>query len=346
MFFSKLFKKDRDHSYYLTQGDKHLAAERYADARVDYQEAQSRCPADAVEESRRIAEGLSQAGNQLGELNLEEGTHAAHAGDAKKAADHFSLVLELAADPALRSRATSALRDLNQPKAAPAAAKSAPAAHAHSGSCSSCGDSGRKSEAEVEMDPSDVHDDDRFFLLVQPLPGDLPERYCAMDEKFVQAYLLIHEGNDAAAFPLLKEMLLSCENDIVMYELALILYRGGRAHECEELLNRGIKINADNATLYLALMHLKSESGKFSEAIDIVNRMLERGILPDQAQILLGELHQASGDAAAALEAWSKALEYKSVAKAAAERLVPLLAGQGRDAEAKYLAKQYLKGCC
>ncbi|GFO59928.1 hypothetical protein GMST_22530 [Geomonas silvestris] len=346
-FFSKLFKKDRDYTYYLAQGDKYLAGERYADARVEYQEAQACCPADAAEDLKRIADGLGRAGNSLGELNFEEGTHAANAGDLQKASDHFSLVLELAADPALRSRATSALRELNQAKNAPAAAvKKAPAAHAHKSSCGSCGDHGKHADTPVEMNSDDVHEEDRFYLLVQPLPGDLPERYCALGPKFAHAYLLIHEGDDAAAFPILKEMLLSSENDIVIYELALIMYRGGRAHECEELLNRGLKINPDNATLYLALVHLKSDAGRFAEAIDIVTRMQQRDLLPDQAQFLLGELHQASGDNAAALEAWSKALQFKSMAKPAAERLVPLLASQGRDAEAKFLAKQYLKGCC
>ncbi|GFO66439.1 hypothetical protein GMLC_00180 [Geomonas limicola] len=349
-FFSKLFKKDRDHNYYLAQGDKYFAAERYADARVEYQEAQACCPSDAVEDVKRIADGLARAGNRLGELNLEEGNHAANAGDLQKAADHLSLVLELAADPALRSRATSALRELNQPKAASAAAAKAPAAHAHGhghkSSCGSCSDSGKHHQAPVEVNTDDVHEDDRFTLLVQPLPGDLPERYCAMGHEFAKAYLLIHEGDDAAAFPILKEMLLSSENDIVIYELALILYRGGHAHECEELLKRGLNINPDNATLYLALMHLKCDFGLYGEAIEIVTRMQQRDLLPDQAQFILGELHQASGDNAAALEAWSKALQFKSVAKSAAEQLVPLLASQGRDAEAKFLAKQYLKGCC
>jgi len=352
-FFSKLFKKNRDHNYYLAQGDKYFAAERYADARVEYQEAQSCCPAEAAEDLKRIADGLGQAGNRLGELNLEEGNHAASAGDLQKAADHFSLVLELAADPALRSRATTAMRELKQAKDLPAAAaKAAPAAHSHShghghkSSCGSCSDSGKHHQAPVEVNSDDVHEDDRFNLLVQPLPGDLPERYCAMGHEFVKAYLLIHEGNDAAAFPILKEMLLSSENDIVIYELALIMYRGGRAHECEELLKRGLNVNPDNATLYLALIHLMSDFGRYGEAIEIATQMLQRDLLPDQAQYLLGELYQASGDDAAALEAWSKALQSKSMAKPAAERLVPLLASQGREAEAKFLAKQYLKGCC
>jgi len=343
MFFSKIFKK-KDHLHFLAQAGKHLAAERYADARVDFLEAQSRCPAEAAEEQRQIQQGIAQAGNHLAELNLEEGAHALNAGELNKAFDNFTLARQLADDPKLRARAEAGLKQLDEPQQAPPAV--APKAAAHGGSsCASCKDTGHGA-VELEDQDSGMHEEDRFFLLVQPLPGDLPRRYAALGEKFVHAYLLIHEGNDAKALPILQEMLLSSENDIVIYEVALIMYRAGRAHECEELLNRSLRLNPSNATSYLALVHLHADARRFPEALSVVSRMLELGILPDQAQLMLGELHEASGDQTAALEAWSKALELPSVARPAAERLIPLLAGQGREAEAKFLAKKYLKGCC
>jgi tetratricopeptide (TPR) repeat protein len=341
MFFSKFFKKD--HQHYLAQGTKHLAAERYADARVDFQEAQSRCPAEAVEEARQICAGLSQAGNRLAELNLAEGSYALNAGEPAKARDNFTLALQLADDPKLIGSAEAGLKQVDQPQPGPSL--SAPKSPAHGGSsCGSCKDLPTQT---LEDDQGiGMHEDDRFFLLVQPLPGDLPSRYSALGEKFTRAYLLIHEGKDAEALPILQEMQLSSDNDIVIYEVALIMYRAGRAHECEELLNRSLRLNQTNAASYLALVHLKADAGRFPEAISILSRMQELGILADQAQFMLGELHDASGDRAAALEAWSQALEIPSVAKAAAERLVPILTGQGRAEEAKYLTKRYLKGCC
>jgi tetratricopeptide (TPR) repeat protein len=345
MFFSKLFKKDKDHQYYLSQGEKHLAAERFADARIEFLEAQSRCPSDCADALQAIGAGLAEASNQLARLNLEEGEHAFNSGDLAKAFDHYNLARELAADPAIKAQASAGIKRLDDPQPIAAPVKAAAKAQAHGGSsCGSCS-TGHQS-APVEEQASDVHDDDRFFLLVQPLPGDLPSRYLTLGEKFTTAYLHIHEGNDAAAFPLLQEMLLSCENDIVIYELALIMYRGGKAHECEKLLNRALSLNATNAAVYLALVHLKAETGQIAEAIVVVHRMLELAILPDQAQYLLGDLLEASGDHAAALDAFNRALEFPSMAKSAAERMMPLLANQGREAEAKYLAKRYLKGCC
>jgi tetratricopeptide (TPR) repeat protein len=343
MFFSKFFKKD--HLHYLAQGTKHLAAERYADARVDFLEAQACCPAEAADAARQISAGLSQAGNHLAELNLAEGSYALNAGELAKAVDNFTLALQLADDPKLKARAQAGLQQVDQPQPAPAVAASSSKSGGHGGSsCGSCKDGG--THAIEDDQGAGMHEDDRFFLLVQPLPGDLPGRYCALGEKFVRAYLLIQEGNDAQALPILQEMQLSCENDIVNYEVALILYRAGRAHECEEMLKGALRLNPGNATVYLALVHLKADAGQYAEAIGIVSRMKELGILADQAQYMLGELHEASGDQAAALEAWSQALELPSVAKASAERLIPILSSQGRGEEAKYLAKRYLKGCC
>jgi len=342
MFFSKFFKKDQHH--FLAQAEKHLAAERYADARGDFLEALSLCPTDAVEDARSIREGLSLAGNRLGELNLTEGEHSLNAGDPEKAFDHFTLARELADDPKLKERADRGLKRVVEPEQVPQAPE--PAAGGHGGgSCASCKDAGSHG-GTVEEVPSDLSDEDRFFLLVQPLPGELADRYAELGTEFARAYLLIHDGKDAEALPLLQEMLLSCENDIVIYELALIMYRSGRLNECEEFLNRSLLSNPVNSMSYLALVHLTAEAQRFPEALAILARMMELGIMADQAQFMLGELHEAAGDQAAALEAWSQALNLPSVARPAAERLIPLLTEQGRTDEAKYLAKRYLKGCC
>jgi pentatricopeptide repeat protein len=338
------FKKD--HRHFLNQGGKHLAAERYADARVDFLEALKRCPADAASDGQAIREGLVRAGNGLGGLNLHEGERSLVAGELAKAFDHFTLAAELAVDEAIRELAEQGLKKLQQPAvSAPAAVAAAPAAHGGS-SCGSCKDAGSHGAAPEEIPASTLADEDRFFLLVQPLPGGLGERYAAMGEKFARAYLLIHDGKDDEAFPILQEIHLSGENDIVLYEVALIMYRSGRAHECEDLLNRSLQLNPANSASYLALVHLLAETGRFPEAIATVKRMMELGILADQAQFMLGELYEAAGDQELAFAAWTKSLDLPGVARSAAERLVPLLDEQGRTDEAKYLIKRYLKGCC
>lgn len=357
MFFGLFGKKDFRH--YQNQGAKHLAAERFADARVDFQEALRLCPEDAAQEASAIREGLDHACDRLGELNLQEGEHALRAGEAQKAYDHFRLAADLAVDRGIKSRAEAEALKLEQPAAAPAPASasdpaSAAAASAgvgnykpHSGgSCTSCkGHGGHHHEEPAPMEMS-LSEEDQFYLMVQPLPGDLPGRYAAMGPKFARAYLLIHEGNDRDAFTILQEMLLSGENDIVLYEVALIMFRGGQIHESEKLLNRALALNPQNAAVYLALVHLYAGGGAYPQAKAIVERMLELDILPDQAQFMLGELHEATGDTERAMELWTKSLEHPSMARSAAERLIPILNGQGRTDDVKFLTKKYLKGCC
>ena len=299
MFFGKFFSK-KDHRHYLTQAGKHLAAERYADARVDLLEALNRCPSDATQDEREIREGLGRAGNLLGELNLREGDHSMNAGEFAKAHDHFTLAGELAVDETIKTMAGEGLKKLQQNVLAAAVARPAKE-KAHGGSsCASCKDTGSHAASSEEIPAPDFSEEERFYLMIQPLPGDLSTRYAALGDKFAKAYLLIHDGKDPEAFPILEEMLVSDENDIVIYELALIMFRNGQVHECEVLLNRSLQANPANSMSYLALVHLTAGAGRVPEAISIVKHMLEIGVLADQAQLMLGELHEAAGDHTAA----------------------------------------------
>ena len=346
MFFGKLFKKN--HSHYLTQAGKHLAAERFADARFDFLEALKRCPGDAVSDEREIRAGLNAAGDSLGLLNLQEGEHALQAVDLVKAFDHFTLAGELAVDEKIKVAARAKLASLQQSSAAAPIPSQGPSAHkAHGGSsCASCKDAGSHQPAEQNQPDSNLSEEDRFFLMIQPLQGDLAARYAALGEKFATAYLLVHDGNDTDALPILREILTSGDNDIVIYEVALIMYRAGQLHECEALLNRSLSINPGNSMSYLALVQLRAETGRYAEAIATVDLMMGLGIMPDQGQLMLGELQEAAGNEAAAFEAFTAALALPAVARSAAERLIPMLDKQGRLDEAKFLAKRYLKGCC
>ncbi len=356
-----LFKK-KDHRYYQTQGAKFLASERFADARVDLLEALRLCPADAATDQEEIRKGLNLSGNRLGELNLQEGEHSLNQGELQKAFDHFTLAAELAADQGILAKAKAGLARVQQGNtvpSAPAAAAAAPSSAAApakevagpykphgGGSCTSCGTHAPKKPLEAEPVSFGLAEEDQFHLMVAPLPGDLPARYGAMGPKFAQAYLMIHDGNDANALPVLQEMLLSGENDIVLYEVALIMFRAGRIHESEALLNRALSVNSQNGMVYMALVQLMAGGGKYAEAIALVERMQQENVMADQAQFMLGELYETTGDEAKAVEMWSKALEMPSVARSAAEKLVPILGSQGRTEEVKYLAKKYLKGCC
>jgi hypothetical protein len=101
-----------------------------------------------------------------------------------------------------------------------------------------------------------------------------------------------------------------------------------------------------NPLCYLALVHLLVETGRVTEAVPFLHAMLEKEIARDQAVFLLGEVHVLLEDIEQATDWFSRALAFPDYAKAAAERLIPLLESRGRHEEGAYLFKRYLKGCC
>ncbi|MCM0081485.1 hypothetical protein L4X63_07790 [Geomonas sp. Red32] len=346
-FFSKLFGGKKDHKSLMAKAEKYLAGERYADARIDFEEALACCPSDAAADRDAILNGMRIAGDRLGELNIEEGDHCARAGDLEKASSHYTLACELASGEEVKGVARQKMQKLGQQAAQPAPVKEKSQGHAHGGAaCGSCKDDRREELPPDHSVQLDISEEERFSLLVQPLPGDLPQRYATLGSEFIKAYLLIHDGNDPQALKILKEMLVSGDNDIVIYEIALIMYRAGNIHECERLLGRSLELSPRNPATHLALVHLLADTGRHTLAIEATEKMIEMDILTETAQLMLGDLLHNAGEENAALDAWSKLVANPLWAKAAAERLVPVLSSQGRQEEAKFLAKKYLKGCC
>lgn len=338
MFFKKLFSKDYRH--YLEKGEKYFGEERYADARHAFQEALEKMGADEGGAAGAEIKGrISETGNRLALLNLAEAEHAAARGDFAKADEHLRLVLEFAEDPGIRGKAEQQISSL-APAAAPV---DAPQAKQH---CGGCATDASAAASDEDLSASHLSDRERYELLVQTLPASLAQRYAVLGENFVRAYLLVHDGNDRDGFTIYQELLKEGENDILLYEVALLLFRNGNPPECERLLRRALALNDMNPLCCLGLVQLLTDAGRFEEAIPLLNYMIERQLLTEQAVIFLGDVQQRQGNEGEAMSSYTKALEYPAAAKAAAERLVPLLQNQGRGEEALYLAKRYLKGCC
>jgi hypothetical protein len=74
--------------------------------------------------------------------------------------------------------------------------------------------------------------------------------------------------------------------------------------------------------------------------------MMERLILYEQSLVMLADVYTAQGDQENAINLLSSGILIPALKKASAERLVPILASQGRDTEAAFIVKTYLKGCC
>lgn len=342
MFFSRFFVKD--YGQLKAKGDKLFADGHFAEARHVYAEALDKLGSDndKAEERNLIHLQLAKAANGLAELNIVEAEALMHSGNAGKGAEHLRLALEQADDVSLREKAESLLQRFESANHTPA---STPQQHKNHG-CTTCSSASSPGTELHDQAPDHLTTAEQFQLLINTLPGDLPQRYSKLGEKFASAYLLAHAEETGKALAIFQELLSAGENDIVLYEAALLYFRTGQHAACEELMQRALQINNANPLCYLGLAQLYIGSDRYGEAATLLDTMLARDILSDQALILLGDVHTFQGNFDSAIEIFTSALLNSALKKAAAERLVRILAAQGRDDEAAYLAKTYLKGCC
>lgn len=341
-FLKKIFNFNKDYRYYLEKGDAYLHDERFADARDSFAEAlQKLALSEAPDASLQamINEKFVETGNRLGWLNLAEAEYALAGGNPEKAREHLHVIMDLAEDAALRSKADNYFKQMDS-------AKPAKPVDAVDHSCSDCSGHSDGSAQESHGMEETLAAEDRFELYIHTLPGDLPERYKSLGEKFACACLLSRDGHGEAALKIFAELSSGEENDIVDYETALIYYHGGDLDSCERLLRRGIDLNDTNPLCYLALVQLFGETDRVNEALPFLQHMINIELIPDQASLLLGDAYILLEDENSAMDCYTRVLSSPGYAKDAAMKLIPLLEQQGRREDAAYLAKKFKKGCC
>jgi tetratricopeptide (TPR) repeat protein len=340
MFLKKLFNFKKDYLYYLEKGEKYLADARYAEARDFFGEALEMI-GDTGDQSltTSLRRKYEETGDRLGRLNLTEAEHAVRGGDSAKAEEHLRMVLELAKDSSLRNRAEEFLEEI----------ASLNLKRNREGEMAPCAPRNGESEPEyrVNSGPEEsLESEDRLLLYFHTLPGDLPERYAAMGEKFERGCLLNLDGDEEGALKLFEEISAKEENDILDYERAIIYYHKGEAGRCEELLIRSMELNPLNPLCHIGLVHLYTDTGQASRALPLLEGMIERGILPEQALIMQGDIYSMIGEEMNAIESYSRVISFPRYAGEAVKRLIPLLEKHGRLEEASYLTKKFTKGCC
>jgi tetratricopeptide (TPR) repeat protein len=339
MFFKKIFNKDCQ--FYLEKGEKYFAEERYADARHAFQEGLSKLAGEPDggngigEKLRRL---FDETGNHLGRMNLEEAEHALTLKVYDKATEHLDLVNQLATDPDILECVEN-LREKLSPDL------SDDRAGATSGGCNGCS-TYTPAAADVDHVPEHLLPRERYELLIQTIPCGLRERYDAQGEEFSSGYLLAHGGEEERGADIFRKMLNSGDNDILLYELALTRFKAGHLDECEDLLNRALTIDDENPLCCLGLVQLLTDTGRLAESLPLLNHMIEKQLLTEQAILFLGDVHLAIGDENKALDSYSQALLLPDAARSAAERLIPILERRGLRDDAAHLFKVYLKGCC
>jgi predicted Zn-dependent protease len=342
MFLKKLFSKSFEQT--LQKGDSLFTDERYSEARQYYYDALDKMPDSGVDEQTlsHINSMISKCGNNLACMNIAEAEAAIRSGNSQKAAEYLELSLEQADDVSVREKTEVLISSLTELISAETRSDEPSGKHA----CASCSSSHNPVPEPDPILPDHLHSHEQFQLLVNTLPGDLPQRYASLGEEFASAYLLAHSENTDKALSIFRQLLSDGENDILLYETALLEFRAGRIDVCESLLKRGIKLNPDNPVCNLSLAQLFADTGRLAEAAVFLKNMMDRSILYDQALVMLADVYTMQGDHENAVTLLSSGLQMPALKKASAERLVRILASQGRDDEAAYLVKTYLKGCC
>ena len=340
MFFRKLFKKD--YRYYLEKGDKHFTKGEFAEARLCYGESVEALQGGDPTTVAHLKGKIASADDELALLNMKEADSFLRMNNQDKAREYLELALELAEGGAVREKAENLMRGLTFEHEPVPESKISASHHSCTG-CSSAhsthSDNNSDSGAYLGLQ-------EQFHLLVHTLPETLAERYATMGEKFAYAYVQAHNENFSEALTGYEELLSQDPDDILLYETALIHFRLGNRQECERRLNLALSIKPDNPLCHLSFVQLCIDTERYDEAVDRLKAMQTLDILADQSLLMLGEVYQIQGKETEAVDVYSRALENPSLKKAAAERLVPILDAQGRSAEATYLIKTHLKGCC
>jgi tetratricopeptide (TPR) repeat protein len=339
MFFKKMFSKDCH--FYIEKGEKYLAEERYVDARHAFHEGLNKLAGQTDEKDgmeAKLRRLLDETGNLLGKMNLEEAEHALARKDYTKAAEHLDLVIEQAADPAIRESADT-LRERLTPE------PPADSPEATGGACTGCS-TNNADASDIDHVPEYLPPQERFELLIQTIPAGLRERYAAQEEEFTTGYLLAHGGEEERGAAIFGRLLASGEDDILLYELALTRFKAGMPEECEALLHRALTVNNDNPLCCMGLVQLLTDTGRLPESLPVLHHMIEKQLLTEQSLLFLGDVHLALGNEDTAMDSFSQALAFPNAARTAAERLIPILENRGRRDDAALLFKRYLKGCC
>jgi len=342
MFFKKFFSKSFEQL--LAKGNSLFKDGHYAEARQYFLDALEKIEDSAGSGQNRphILTMISSCGNSLAEMNISEAEAALRSGNGPKATEYLELSLELADDVCIREKAEKLISSLTQFSSA----DNNEAEPQKKQSCSSCSTSHQHTPETAHILPDHLHGHEQFQLFINTLPGDLPHRYASLGEEFAEAYLMSHSGDSSQALNKFRQLLSTSDNDIILYETALLEYKEGRRDVCESLLRRAIALNEDNPVCYLSLAQLLADTGRLDEAAALLKSMMERMILYEQSLVMLADVYTAQGDQENAIKLLGNGILMPALKKASAERLAPILAAQGRNEEAAYIVKTYLKGCC
>ena len=334
---SRLFSKSP--ADLLAKGDGFLDSERFFDARTCYEEGLQRSFDDNSQcnQKKVFMERIDRANLKLAELNLSEAEFAFSRGDSEKAIDHLELVKTLTDDPAIRELADKLLKeqiDSGGNSAEPAA----------SSSCASCSHIQVDDYAANQYADESLHPLEYFELLIGQLPEDQYHRYSGLGEDFAYAYVAACQDRHTEALSLFDKWSGDSNRDIYYCERGKVLHRLGNALEAEQHLREAIRLNDLNSLAWLNLALLLIESARIEEVMRLLDSMISKNMMTEQAMLMRGEILESTGNMNDAIDQYSRLLTTQ-YAGSAAEKLHAVLIKAGRQSDAALVFKQFLGKC-
>lgn len=343
MIFSRFFRK-KGYRDYESRGDGYLQQERFADARIEYEAALERLgeEADAGDPDalKRIGGKLAATGLGLARLNLDEARTAFASGNRERGEEFLELAGRFSESPEIRRQIAEIMRT-SPSHAAPSPSTASP----HR---SRQGEGAKIEPIDSSNDTIPLPEEEvRFELYISTLPGNLPDRYRSKGKDFAKACILAHDGQRREAFAILQRLAGEEPCDLILYEMALIAAQEGDPSSTERFLRQSLELDADNPLSGLSLAQLLMVQRRHDEARGVLDSLRSKGGLGNQVLLLLGDNAQGAGNIQEAESFYLEALKDTSLARAAAERLVPIMESTGRLRERDFLLKKHCgKGCC
>ncbi len=262
-FLGKLFGSGAD----IEKLRQALEQNRYAEA-VHLAEDLS----TAGEESEELCQLQVAALDGLAQLNLEEGERFLAAGDLVRGAEHLQLAVAQARTPELVEKIESVLVQGSPVEAA--GKDSSDVAPSVATSCGSCAPAPQPAPAAV----IDLPDQEtQLELILASYPPDLQQRYLERSSAFLQAFMLVHEGEDQQALDLWLQLPEAERAGLYLFELGCLYGRLGTKGEGVRVLQQALELESGNLLVIDSLLALLLEQGEISGAQELLQQQLAGG---------------------------------------------------------------------
>ncbi len=257
---------------------------RFAEARVISEELLEQTLAEDEKATAQQLQAL--AGDGLARLNLQEGLGFKRSGELERAAEHLQLALEQVYSDQLRSEIEAAAAEPLTPSVEGAAEKQG------GGSCSSCGPQIMEPLSSDDLEFPDR--DSQFELICTSYPPQIAERYRQKSDKFLQAFLLSHSGQDEDALPLWQQVAVAEQDELYWFELGAAQARSGDDRQGRKSLEKALQIQPGLLPATEVLVQLLISTGETEKASQYLQEMLEGGQDPAfcHAQLAVIRLQQ------------------------------------------------------